>query len=148
VVKDNHKLILHDDKWQQLRNYCKSKGLCFVCGEKWSREHQCRSTVQLHVVQEMMEFLSEDDPLYYECAETEPTQQLLCVSATAQGREEVEQTMQITMEIQGVTLRMLIDSGSSHSFLNLALQHQFQGISGVRPIPVKIANGNIIHCHS
>jgi hypothetical protein len=73
----------------------------------------------------MMEFLSEDDPLYYECAETEPTQQLLCVSATAQCREEVEQTMQITVEIQGVTLHMLIDSGSSHSFLNLALQHQF-----------------------
>jgi hypothetical protein len=47
------------------------------------------------------------------------------VSAAAQGREEVEQTMQITVEIQGVTLRMLIDSGSSHSFLNLALQHQF-----------------------
>lgn len=47
-----------DEKWQSLRNYRRSKGLCFTCGEKYSREHYCKSTIQLHVVQEMINFMS------------------------------------------------------------------------------------------
>jgi hypothetical protein len=39
-----------DDKWQSLKNYRCSKGLCFICGEKWNKEHQCKNSIQLHVV--------------------------------------------------------------------------------------------------
>lgn len=34
-----------DDKWAALRNYRRARGLCFQCGEKWSRDHQCKGTV-------------------------------------------------------------------------------------------------------
>lgn len=37
-----------EDKWSSLRSFRKAKGLCFVCGEKWSRDHVCKSSVQLH----------------------------------------------------------------------------------------------------
>jgi hypothetical protein len=46
-----------DDKWNSLRAYRKSKGLCFVCGERWGRDHQCKQNIQLHIVQEMLDCL-------------------------------------------------------------------------------------------
>jgi hypothetical protein len=46
-----------DDRWAALRNFRKAKGLCYTCGEKWGKEHKCQGTVQLHVVQEMVELL-------------------------------------------------------------------------------------------
>jgi hypothetical protein len=104
--------------------------------------------VQLHVVQEMLEFLQADEQLYYECTDAVdiPPQQLMCVSAAATGQEEAEQTLQIVIELQGVTLSVLIDSGSTHSFVNASLMSKFQGVTAIRPVPVKIANGALIYC--
>jgi hypothetical protein len=34
-----------DDKWNSLRAYRKSKGLCFVCGERWGRDHQYKQNI-------------------------------------------------------------------------------------------------------
>jgi hypothetical protein len=95
-----------EDRWQQLRAYRKAKGLCFTCGEKWARDHQCKGSVQLHVVQEMLEFLQAEEQLYYECEEADGVapHQVMCVSAAATGSEASEQTLQIVMEIQGHTL--------------------------------------------
>ena len=42
-----------------MRNYRKAKGLCFICEEKWSKDHQCKASVQLHVVQEMIDHLQD-----------------------------------------------------------------------------------------
>ena len=46
-----------DDKWIALRNFRRAKGLCYTCGERWAKEHRCQGTVQLHIVQEMVELL-------------------------------------------------------------------------------------------
>lgn len=46
-----------EDKWTHLKEFRRSKGLCFVCGEKWGRDHLCKTAIQLHVVQEMIEYL-------------------------------------------------------------------------------------------
>jgi hypothetical protein len=50
-----------EDKWTNLKAYRRSKGLCFVCGERWSKEHQCKAAIQLHVVQEMVDYLQSLD---------------------------------------------------------------------------------------
>jgi hypothetical protein len=98
-------------------------------------------------VQEMMQFLGdEDEQLYHECFDDVSAQSLMCVSTAAQGKQEVEQTMRISVTIQGANLNMLIDSGSNHSFLNLHLQDKFQAIQQVSPIPIKITDGHIIFC--
>jgi hypothetical protein len=34
-----------EDKWTNLKAYRRSKGLCFVCGERWSKEHQCKAAI-------------------------------------------------------------------------------------------------------
>ena len=40
------------------------------------------------------------------------------------------------------------DSGSTQSFLNLSLLDKFTGVSTTEPIPVKIADGALLHCTS
>jgi hypothetical protein len=37
-----------------LLTYHKAKGLCFKCGDKWSKGHTCPAQVPLQVVEEMM----------------------------------------------------------------------------------------------
>lgn len=32
-----------DDKLATLKAYRRAKGLCFVCGERWGRDHKCNS---------------------------------------------------------------------------------------------------------
>jgi hypothetical protein len=44
-------------KISALKTYHKARGLCFKYGEWWGREHTCPSSVQLHVLEEMMEFM-------------------------------------------------------------------------------------------
>ncbi|KAM0908783.1 hypothetical protein ACQ4PT_015259 [Festuca glaucescens] len=46
-----------DDKLEALRAFRRSKGLCFTCGEKYSRTHKCPSQVSLHVIEELLEVL-------------------------------------------------------------------------------------------
>ena len=76
-----------DDKWSALRAYRRSKGLCFLCGEKWSREHLCKQVVSLHVVQEIVDFMSlTTDQLDDSCSEPDsPTGHLMALSAAAVG---------------------------------------------------------------
>ena len=45
-------------------------------------------------------------------------------------------------------MSVLVDSGSTQSFLNLSLLDKFTGVSTTEPIPVKIADGALLHCTS
>ena len=42
-----------DDKLSTLRDYRRARGLCFRCGEKWSRDHRYPEAIQLHALQEL-----------------------------------------------------------------------------------------------
>lgn len=42
-----------NDKLIGLRAYKCAKGLCHTCVERWSHDHKCGPTVQLHVVEEL-----------------------------------------------------------------------------------------------
>jgi hypothetical protein len=77
--------------------------------------------VQLHVLQEVWDLypvdeteLSEDPDL------TEDTSELACLAislAAARGMES-KQTIKFQGLIQGNSVRLLVDSGSSHSFIS------------------------------
>jgi hypothetical protein len=47
-----------EDRMAALRAFRRAKGLYIRCAEKWSREHKCVATVQLHVVQELFELFT------------------------------------------------------------------------------------------
>lgn len=47
-------------KVKALWDYGRACGLCFKCSERWGPEHVCASTIQLHVVEEMLVLLGAD----------------------------------------------------------------------------------------
>lgn len=47
-------------KIKTLRDYRRDRGLCFKCGERWGHENVCLTSVQLHVVEELLELFSVD----------------------------------------------------------------------------------------
>jgi hypothetical protein len=51
----------NSDKYNALRAYRKAKGPCFKCGEKWGHDHTCPQIVQLHVVEELLSLLSQEE---------------------------------------------------------------------------------------
>uniref|UniRef100_A0ACD5VZF2 Uncharacterized protein n=1 Tax=Avena sativa TaxID=4498 RepID=A0ACD5VZF2_AVESA len=111
-----------DNKWQSLKAYRRSKGLCFVCGERWGRDHQCRTSVPLHLVQEMvhsMQLTADDSEENTEPEQPVPDQQLLVLSSAAiqSGRFE-PRTMKLQVQIQGHEFLFLVDSGSSACFID------------------------------
>lgn len=140
-----------DDKWQSLKAYRCSKGLCFICGEKWNREHQCKNTIQLHVVQEMIAYMqaSEDaDSVLSEPEVSSPNQQVMMLSLAAMDPGVLSvKSMQLLVDIQGQQLLFLVDSGSSTCFIDC---HRAQQLSGrqplVKPVSVKVAGGAILQC--
>uniref|UniRef100_A0ACD5VUE0 Uncharacterized protein n=1 Tax=Avena sativa TaxID=4498 RepID=A0ACD5VUE0_AVESA len=127
-----------EDKWSAFRNYRRAKGLCFICGERWGKEHKCQGTVQLHFVQEMVELLqTENDENSQQSVDAS---ELMCLSATTLGFDKPSLATQIEIEIEGKRFSMLIDFGSSHSFLNTEVASSLPGVSTMTPT-VKVADG-------
>jgi hypothetical protein len=54
-VEATHDGSSPDAKAAALRAYRRALGLCYKCSEKWSKDHMCSPTVQLHAVQELWE---------------------------------------------------------------------------------------------
>uniref|UniRef100_A0A453EC58 Reverse transcriptase domain-containing protein n=2 Tax=Aegilops tauschii subsp. strangulata TaxID=200361 RepID=A0A453EC58_AEGTS len=142
---NNNKSTSNEDKLAALRAYRRAKGLCFTCGERWSREHRCGPTVQLHVVEELIEML-QGQPTEQEQKETAPSEADCCVlSKEALEGAESPTTMRLHGWVQDREVLMLVDSGSSHSFVSSTLAHHLQGVqSARRPLSVRVANGGVL----
>jgi hypothetical protein len=141
-----------EDKWQSLKAYRRSKGLCFICGEKWNREHQCKKSVQLHVVQEMVDFMRalDDDPMS-ELTNNEPPvpqPQLMMLSLAALNPSiSSAKAMQLQVEIQGQQFHFLVDSGSSTCFIDASRALSLSGRQTLTdPVHVKVVGGAILQC--
>jgi hypothetical protein len=122
-----------DDKLRALRQYRRAHGLCDKCAEKWHYGHKCSPTVQLHVVQELWELIDEDFPDgSVGSAPDSPggsAQLCLCVSAAAISGVESPKSMRFLGQIQGHPVMILVDSGSSHTFVSTAIASQMAGMS-------------------
>jgi len=137
-----------DDKLSTLRDYRRAHGLCVRCGEKWSRDHRCPEAIQLHALQELWEVCFSrdcqedgyDDSLE---ADTDEAQLCIAISMAASGSPPSVTSIQFMGHIQGHPVRILIDSGSSHTFVSAALAAQLQGQSVLSPtLKVMVADGS------
>lgn len=52
--------VEQNSKLQTLRDYRGARGLCFKCGERWGKDHTCPATIQLHIIEELLEFMGAD----------------------------------------------------------------------------------------
>jgi len=62
---------------------------------------------------------------------------------------EAPKTMKFQGQIQGKQVLILVDSGSSHTFVNTEVAAELQGISAlVNPVGVQVADGSHMLCSS
>lgn len=136
------------DKWGALRAYRKARGLCFICGERWGKDHVCKQEVQLHVVQEMVEFLQQIELSNTDDSTSQHSVHMITLSAAALGedRGSAVKTMQLRLQMQGLNMLFLVDSGSSHSFVNATVADKLQGLTPMSQVLVKVANGDTVPC--
>jgi hypothetical protein len=114
-----------DDKWAALRAYRKAHGLCFTCGERWARDHQCKGTVQLHVIQEILGLFPPEETEHEQSSSSESSAELQLLTTVTAIKDPSTLTFQLTVMIQGQQVQFLVDSGSTHSFLNSKFLPQF-----------------------
>ena len=118
-----------DAKLTALKTYRRALGLCFKCGTKWSRDHRCPPEV-LHAVDPLWESFSSDDSL----ADTPPTSPqaehiMLALSKSALSGVPAARTVRLVGFLQQIPVQILVDSGSSSSFVNENLVPQLSGIA-------------------
>lgn len=106
-----------DAKLAALKSYRWTMGLCFKCGQKWSKDHRCSQDVLLVVEAIWDSFLASD------CSELHPSestdeQLFLAISMAAIHGSHSTRTVQFQGSLMGQPALILIDSGSSASFIS------------------------------
>jgi Retroviral aspartyl protease len=118
-------------------------GQCFKCGEKYFPEHQCKIKIQM-LVGQTSDF--EKECATVEIDETPPEEiqaEEAIVSMHATSTNLGSNTMKFKGQIGKFPISALIDSGSTHSFVNpsVLIDHTSQ-IIATKPMVVMVANGD------
>ncbi|CAN6166061.1 unnamed protein product [Urochloa humidicola] len=140
-----------EDKWASIRSFRRAKGLCQYCAEKWSRDHKCADTVQLQALQEVLQVfeIEEDVKSVISNSHSFLDQVFLTVSVAAMTGAPAPRTMSLSGILQGKAINILVDSGSSHTFISCQLAESLQGVSPLdSALKVQVANGGLLHCVS
>lgn len=126
----------------------RAKGLCFFCHERFAPGHMCPQRQMAQVF-----FMEVEDP----CDPQEEQPQVGVEEKTAEKEEAITltlnslfgntsndlTTMRITGSMEGKTLHILIDMGSSHNFLSdQFFKKGAVKTKNIRPLRVTVANGN------
>ena len=129
------------------------KGLCFKCGEKWGRDHRCKAG-QVFVIAvpsddedeigNEVESSDEEEPRVIDHGKSEREAEL---SLNALSGASKPSTMRLMAWIGKYEVTLLVDSGSSHNFINANIVRKL-GLRGVtvEPFEVKVANGDKLKC--
>ncbi|WVZ83410.1 hypothetical protein U9M48_030560 [Paspalum notatum var. saurae] len=137
------------DKLAALKAYRKAQGLCFSCGDKWAPRHKCSSTVQRQMIQGIWELFhlsaeEEDTP----SSPTSSAQLFITLSQEAVTGHSTPTTLKFQGDLSGHNILILVDSGSTHTFVSASLASQLtEATPLLSPIMVQVANGNTIMCN-
>ncbi|KAH0781176.1 hypothetical protein KY290_000774 [Solanum tuberosum] len=131
-------------------NEKREKGLCFFCDEKYVMGHKCRNLKQLYILE-----LEETDGEKY-CEEEEQYEEVNQELEMQQGIEQMEiyihalngslgyRTLRVTGYHSKQPLHILVDTGSSHNFIDPSLVEQLGcQVTQTTPQLVAAANGTM-----
>ncbi|KAL5844465.1 hypothetical protein ACOSQ3_010519 [Xanthoceras sorbifolium] len=130
------------------------KGLCFKCGEKWVRAHQCRNGKLLMIVdsdKSDFELVGDDETSSDEgelrVAESGLDERMAELSLNAISGTPRPSTMRLMAWIGNSKVSLLVDSGSSHNFISVNTVKKL-GMKEVviEAFDVKVANGERLKC--
>jgi hypothetical protein len=114
-----------DERLAALRAYLRAQGLCQHCAEKWVRRHKCAEKIQLHALQEILDiFQLVDDPEEVSDIAEAGNQLFATISVAAVSGLPTPKTVCLKGSIQNIQIRILVDSGSSHTFISTQLASQ------------------------
>lgn len=72
---------------------------------------------------------------------------MMVISEEAVNRLEGPRTMRFLGSIWGHEMVILVDSGSSHTFISEQLASKLQGVTSMKYfVSVKVANGQLLSC--
>ncbi|CAD6230707.1 unnamed protein product [Miscanthus lutarioriparius] len=109
-----------DDKLAALRSQRRAQGLCMKCGEKWSRQHKCPDKVSLHVLEEVLDAMhtESDSDDSQETSSDEDGDEVFQLSNWAAEGVQGKKTLKLTGLVGNQEILILIDSGSSCTFIS------------------------------
>ncbi|KAL4313107.1 hypothetical protein GQ457_01G008060 [Hibiscus cannabinus] len=137
---------------QGLVEYRRANNLCFKCGEKFGPGHQCKLK-QLNMMEE--EGLCQGDEMEETkenaidkinlTEETENEEGALEISINALLGSVGYSTIRIQGSIKGRPLNILVDSGSTHSFVTETWAKEGLELVQTNPLTITVANGEQLH---
>lgn len=138
-----------DRRLTNLKAWRRSQGLCDNCGEKWSRDHKCPAQVSLNALEQLYALFEPEASVDSPDAETEPSTEetCLCLASDASGCFPSVKTLQLAGIMNSRPIVLLVDSGSTTSFVSQELVTQLN-LPTVQcaPFSVRVADGNTIQC--
>uniref|UniRef100_A0A2N9J200 Integrase catalytic domain-containing protein n=1 Tax=Fagus sylvatica TaxID=28930 RepID=A0A2N9J200_FAGSY len=147
LSKNTRRVSNHLQKKPEITCRCserRKKGLCYNCDEKWSTNHKCR-TMKLYIMEEVD--LDEDleQVIEEESELTEESEESAEITLCALLGSTSPSTMRVVACINGKKAVVLIDTGSTHNFLDYELAKSLRfGIDTSSCFGVKVANGEVI----
>lgn len=130
---------------RQLRDFRRANNLCFKCGDKYSKEHQCKRSGQLLTIEvgEYGEVLSDDAVQALELLQETPVTATCChISLDAMAGTETSETVRIRALVGNQVMVLLVDSGSTHTFVTRSFAVRAGcKITPAPEVSVKVANG-------
>jgi hypothetical protein len=132
-----------EDRVSALRAARNTKGLCMKCGEVYSPQHKCPKQVPLHVLEELWEMMDLNQDKEEESEEDEDSDvELLQLSLVAAHGTKGKKTIRLQGLINHQEVLILVDSGSSGTFLNSDVVEKLQlPTKKVPAVQVAIAGG-------
>ncbi|CAO2189278.1 unnamed protein product [Urochloa humidicola] len=134
-----------DDKLSALRAARWAKGLCMKCGEPYSPQHRCPTHVPLHIMEEMLEALQLDEQAdnTSDTSSRDSDEELLILSYCAAARLQGRKSMRLHGLIKNQEVLILIDSGSSATFISNKLVQQLKlSTTTATPVQVTVADSS------
>lgn len=115
-----------DDKLAALRAARRAKGLCMKCGEQYSPQHRCPKNIPLHVLEEVLELFQHDASSDHNSDSDSQgsDEDLLTLSYCAMAGIQGKRTLRLAALVNNQELLILVDSGSSETFISDKIVHQ------------------------
>jgi hypothetical protein len=122
----------------------RKKGLCYNCDERWSSDHRCKDR-KLYLIEEMEDEEAELVEIREEEVEAELEEAKAEITLCALLGSTSPSTMRVIAIVNGQTTVVLLDTGSTHNFMDGTLAKTLKlPIDGESNFGVRVANGQVI----
>jgi hypothetical protein len=150
---DSKNQLATGDLWKakQLKEYRRANGLCYKCGEKFMPGHMCNQPAAPTGQLKAAELVDPHEIILdavLDALVSGSHEECATISATALSGAPHPRTIQLRALVGNQVVLILIDSGSTHTFVDQALLSRISVTTTKLPVPmqVKVANGNLVQC--